>query len=844
MVSIKSVLEKFREAIKPFKYIKDIKMIIVNEETDIEEVKDITNNDLKTQVKNSFKILFYCPGCDIIQTINYDTLVRQIKQKKCTYSRICANDKCVYHLPGKRMSTIEIRNKCLYRNQTLLTSKYEGVKQDLEIECNECKNIQTITYEYFNIGMSCSNRKCKHYNERLDENGILYIKEGNKGEKNLDYISLLKDYNFFIDENPIARDDDIEIKCEKNHTFTSKITIFNNWLNNKKKGNFCNVCEKEVKWNNMIIKPLNDIGITNIITTFDEFETVNDTILTFICPNNTHEVYLSKGNILLSCDKGKFSCKFCNKDNKNIETYNNFKTLLTDNNYIVNTTLKEFIDDNKFEYECHRYHNKIIKTIKSVENKYLKYKDDPSTICDLCNRINKTEDEINKLRENTDEIKKELKEKYDMEFIDYITVAKVKVKCSCGNIYDTSLSDIRRGRKCKKCAGERRKKTNLKIYGTECVFQSDYMKEKAKETNMEKYGVPHHSQNEEIKQKLRNTCREKFGVSFSFCQDFVYEKIRKTHKEIHGVEYPLQSKEIQKKIDNTFMEKYGVRRPFLSEEFRNKIKQIMMNLYGAEYFVESDTFKKQMLEKYGSESYVGSDTFKKQMLEKYGDECPMRVPEIFHKAMRSSFSKKEVILPITKRTLHVMGFEHLAINYILSTKNVFLKRNVEEDEILVEKDVPTFLYNDDDGDKHRYYPDIFIKDTKLIYEVKSVWVFNKAPRMNYLKFMEVARQGYTIKVIIYCNKKKIGDIWTFKKDKTNNIIITSMINKNKGINIEFDCCLEKDWDQKKYVNIIFDEEDEIEDKLNEEIKDVENINKEEREDMYNELIYDDISIMT
>ena len=548
--------------------------------------------------------------------------------------------------------------------------------------------------------------------------------------------------------------------------------------------------------------------------------------------------------------------------------YTNFKKYLESNNFVVLTSQDDFKESQEIEFKCQ--YNHITKLGNgSFINKKSKTKNNPEKMCTGCenNDYNQSRfvDEREKIFSSTghtlitldndrnvtyecgrcgevnsshltslqrnlgrcgkcshestkndvEEVEKELRE-LSIKLVEYRNNKCLIVVCTCNNEYTTTLFDIRRGRRCINCKQERTKQTNLEKYGVENTFQAEECKEKTKQTNLEKYGVEHHSQNADVKQKLRETCKEQFGVEFAFCQPHVYEKIRQTHKELHGVEYPLQSEAIQKKIDDVFIEKYGVCRPFYLKEIHEKIKKTMIELYGCDNYTNSEHCKQRMLKLYGSEYYIDSETFHQTMITKYGFPYPAQNPEIFSKMMRSSFSRKDYTFPLTKRTVQVMGYEPRAIDYLLKHKNKFLKRMIDEDEIMVDRDVPTFSYKDDDNRDHIYYPDIYIKDTKLIYEVKSAFVFNYEPRKNYLKFCEVAKKDYVLKVLIF-DEKELMDIWTFKKDKKGEVVGKSMVGEKKDITITFDKPLVKKWNKKEYVDIEFIDEEEI--KLSEDLID-------------------------
>ena len=55
----------------------------------------------------------------------------------------------------------------------------------------------------------------------------------------------------------------------------------------------------------------------------------------------------------------------------------------------------------------------------------------------------------------------------------------------------------------------------------------------------------------------------------------------------------------------------------------------------------------------------------------------------------------------------------------------------------------------DDGSKHIYFPDILIRGTNLIIEVKSIYTFHYHVRINYLKFRKVVEDGYRLRLLMF-----------------------------------------------------------------------------------------------
>lgn len=67
---------------------------------------------------------------------------------------------------------------------------------------------------------------------------------------------------------------------------------------------------------------------------------------------------------------------------------------------------------------------------------------------------------------------------YGFELLEYDGNKKIRAKCPCGSMFEGPMADIRRGRKCKECAGARREQTNLERYGCANVMHNRKIFEK------------------------------------------------------------------------------------------------------------------------------------------------------------------------------------------------------------------------------------------------------------------------------------------------------------------------------------------------------------------------------
>lgn len=125
--------------------------------------------------------------------------------------------------------------------------------------------------------------------------------------------------------------------------------------------------------------------------------------------------------------------------------------------------------------------------------------------------------------------------------------SKAKVQCLCdyclekgiNTIIEESYSNyIRRNKNaiihkdcCLACKPLKTKESNLKIYGSENVFQLDEIKEKSKNTILDKYNVEYISQSKEIQDKVKETNINKFGCEYALQSKKIIQKRQKTLKK-------------------------------------------------------------------------------------------------------------------------------------------------------------------------------------------------------------------------------------------------------------------------------------------------------------------------
>jgi len=272
--------------------------------------------------------------------------------------------------------------------------------------------------------------------------------------------------------------------------------------------------------------------------------------------------------------------------------------------------------------------------------------------------------------------------------------------------------------------GQKKKQTCLKNLGVDHPAKSEDVKKKMRETCMKNLGVENPSQSDEVKQKMKETCMKNLGVDHPFKSDEVKKKWRESCLENLGVDNPSKSDDVKKKKKETCLKNLGVDHPFKSEDVKKKKKETWLENLGVDNPFKSDEVKKKKketcLKNLGVDHPSKSEEVKRKMketcLETYDCPYPMQNPEIFEKQQKNARKFKKMRLPSGKEVSY-QGYEGWVINYLLNSGFQ------EEDIGLGRKEIPSFWYKNQKGEKHKYYPDIFLKSQNTIIEVKSEYTF-------------------------------------------------------------------------------------------------------------------------
>jgi hypothetical protein len=125
----------------------------------------------------------------------------------------------------------------------------------------------------------------------------------------------------------------------------------------------------------------------------------------------------------------------------------------------------------------------------------------------------------------------------------------------------------------------------------------------------------------------------------------------------------------------------------------------------------------------------------------------MQNKDISEKQSKKSYKLKEFIFPCGK-TVKIQGYEHFALG------DLIIEGFLYEDIITNRKDVPEIWYIDNNENKHRYFPDIYIPKLNKLIEVKSEWTYKINKEILELKADACIKLGFIYEIRIYSRDNK------------------------------------------------------------------------------------------
>jgi len=140
-------------------------------------------------------------------------------------------------------------------------------------------------------------------------------------------------------------------------------------------------------------------------------------------------------------------------------------------------------------------------------------------------------------------------------------------------------------------SNEKRKKTNLKKFGTEFPSQTKEFKNKVVETSLSKYGTVHFLESKEVRDKIKETINTKYNVDNISQLDSTKQKIIDTNLEKRNVKHAFQDEDVKNKCKQTLLERYNVTNSSLLPEVKIKREETSKIKYGETNWMKLDSSK-------------------------------------------------------------------------------------------------------------------------------------------------------------------------------------------------------------------------------------------------------------
>ena len=175
----------------------------------------------------------------------------------------------------------------------------------------------------------------------------------------------------------------------------------------------------------------------------------------------------------------------------------------------------------------------------------------------------------------------------------------------------------------------------------------------------------------------------------------------------------MRREDVKDKMKATNLERYGHEHPMQREDVKTKRKATNLERYGHEHPIQCEDVKTKR---------------KATNLERFGHEHPMQNAEVFEKNKSSCYKKKEYVFPSGRVDL-VQGHEPKALD-------ILIKQHQEDDIVTDNVEIETLcesIWYTFENKEHKYYPDIYIKSSHTIIEVKSMYTFEVDKEINLKK---------------------------------------------------------------------------------------------------------------
>ena len=204
--------------------------------------------------------------------------------------------------------------------------------------------------------------------------------------------------------------------------------------------------------------------------------------------------------------------------------------------------------------------------------------------------------------------------------------------------------------KCEKCGKERyiqyfqhNRHSDGKDYCDQCKA------ERSKKTNIKKYGCENVFQNKEIRDRQNKTVEEKYGCENVFSCDFIKDKIKQTNKEKYGVENPMQNDEIKEKSQKNQREsmmKNGTQQCSKQQEYIANVLGYEINYLFDNLWLDGFYEKKNIYFEYNGSGHDIAVKYHKISPEQFKEKEIKRYKFLKTKGLKEIIfvSKKDIVL--------------------------------------------------------------------------------------------------------------------------------------------------------------------------------------------------------
>ena len=127
-------------------------------------------------------------------------------------------------------------------------------------------------------------------------------------------------------------------------------------------------------------------------------------------------------------------------------------------------------------------------------------------------------------------------------------------------------------------------------------------------------------------------------------------------------------------------------------------------------------------------------------------------PDFAHKVRVGGFKAKEYLLP-SGNIVKIQGWEPIALDNLLQ---IYQENDIAICDADIQKEIGRISY-EFENKQRTYRPDLYIRSTNTIIEVKSTWTFKKDLAKNIAKKQACLKLGFNFEFMIFNNKKQRVD---------------------------------------------------------------------------------------